>query len=329
MNRTITLCFALYLYISAPVWAAFPEIESFDDDQDVNFNGGTNWQPDDDPNYNPVLDPNLDGAPPQLYEWRDIRADGSPGIIEEVANGFAGVSAPRGGANFGVVYFEGIEGPMGRPSYQQAPLGVDWSFQMDLYTDPAYGPTFGVGGGGHLNGSNGIPDFWWTNAVQDAFATPPFTYLTESGFTGEILDDGSGPVWRLTTLEGLQPFFDAEVGAWYSLEVLFKDNGIDGQVAAVHNIYNEDRTQLLYTHTLDHTFLNQPSSSLGGPLYTWFVYPDNLPRLLVDNIGVDAPIEVPEPASLVLFSVGMLGLAAGRLTKRRRAPKGSPDLPCQ
>ena len=85
----------------------------------------------------------------------------------------------------------------------------------------------------------------------------------------------------------------------------------------MHNIYNEARTQLLYTHTLDYVFLDPLSSSLGGPLYTWFVYPDaNLKRLLVDNVGVGSPIEVPEPSSLALMAVGMMGL--GGLMARRR-----------
>lgn len=287
------------------------------------------YTPDPDPTYEAPQDVDLDGAPPQLYPWEEIRTTGSAGIVEEVPSTFAGVTAAVGD-NFGAVYFEGGSGPVGRPARQQAPLPGAWSFQTYLYADPTQEPAEGVGGGPNGDGTNIFDDFWWTSAVQDTRGAPFDNYLTESGFVGEIVDDGLDPrVWRLTPAEFIPnsgfPSFDAAVGQWYTLEVLFHDNGIDGGVAATHNIWNHPRTQLLYTFTLDHTFQNEASAWLGGPLYTWFLpggLDDNVHRLLIDEVGVGPAITaVPEPGSSALIGLGVLGLPVFALRRRKLCPK--------
>ena len=313
LSRTfirVAMSICLVWTLSSSASAGYPEIESFDDDVDV-------YTPNPNPDYNPFGwseepdgDSSLDYGPPEGYAWRELRTggggggnQGGAGVIEEVPNGFAGVASPHGD-NFGVIYFEGANGPMGEPSFQRPKLEETWSFQCDVYTDPSYEPTLGVGGGGHLNGSNGIPEFWWTSAVQDVRGAGDYgNYLTESGFTAEILQASvSSPrFWRFTTTEGGNPVVDIPVETWVTMETFYHaDAAHPDKLGITNRLWSIDRTEMLYSHTLeytvggpDHVFLEPDYAWLGGPLYTWFVYPDaNLRRLFVDEVGVGPQIEL-------------------------------------
>ena len=289
---------ALYLAVatfSAPAWAVYPQIESFDDDVDTYTPGG-------DPDYDWLSDPTLDYGPPEQYSWSEIRSDGSAGMIEEVPSGFAGVTASHGD-NFGVVYFEGADGPSGGPSRQRATLNENWSYQLDVYTDPTINPSLAPGPG---LGSNGIVDFWWTSGVFDGIGAgiPEAPgYLTESGFTAEILQASeSGPkFWRFNTTGGAEAF-DLPLNMWVTLEVFYHPDPVyPDKLSASHRIWTNDHTQLLYHKTLQYTpeeghelFLEPDYANLGGPMYTWFVYPDsNMKRVLIDEVGVGEQIPLP------------------------------------
>ena len=263
--------------MATQAWAVFPDIESFDNDTDV-------YTPT--PGVNPINDPNLDGEPPA--NWGDIRT-GEVGVIEEVPNGFDGIQASHGG-NFGIVAFEGADGPMGFPT-QGASLGVPWSFRTDIYTDSRLNSTLGAGNRSYL------PDFWWTNSVTDGSE-----YITETGFDFEIFQPESGPKkWIMSSTIGNYhstgggaPFFFADVDTWYTCEVLFHESTVrPGKMAADLKVWDQAHTELLFIQTQEELFLDPDFSLMEGPGYSWFVYPTpNAPTIYVDEIGVAPPIEL-------------------------------------
>jgi len=274
--------------------------ETFDHDSDAYEPGGA-------PSYDWTADANADGTPPP--GWQDIRT-GSAGIIEEVPTGFAGVAASQG-ANFGVVYAEDADGPS--ILFDTTPPAERWWFTTDLYTDPALDSSLAGGTGPYGTGSNSTPDFWWTNAVANSAGD----YLTESGITAEILDDGFNRVWRLTTTQTGNSYIDVPVGTWLTLEVEFHDNGIDGHLAATHFIWNSAHTELLYWFESDHVFLNPFTSQFAGPQYSWFTnFEPNANRVLVDNLGIATA--VPEPGGITLAALGFCTLVSISICRPKR-----------
>jgi hypothetical protein len=258
------------LLVAGRALAVFPDITNFENDADsyTPAGGGVN-------------DPTLSGSPPD--GWHDSRNDGA-GVIEEVPSGFGGITTSvGGGANYGIVYPEIPEAPnvystYAYPGYSFDPLpNNSWSYQADVYTSSSA-----------VGNHNGVPDFWWTNAVNNIDGSG---YLTETGFTGEVLGNGN---WRFTTTKGGLPYVDLAPNSWYTLEVSYDTSA--AQLASTLNIYNQSKTALLYTHTLTTMFPedNAPQSAqVGGPRYTWFTYfDDNLHELAVDNVGIAAPLSV-------------------------------------
>jgi len=271
--------FLLAMLIGRPTFAAFPSIDDFENDRDVEETG-VDYVPNDDP----LNDPNLDGVPPGepgVNEYFDIRSGGSA-VIEEVESDHHGVTSSTGD-HHAVVYPENGNGPF-RGGGQNDTLAVGtWSHQMDLYIDSEIATGFGISPG------NGVPDFWWTNSVGPG-------YITESGFTGEVLQTSAETpkFWRLTTTAGGNPSFNAALDTWYTLEVLFHDNGIDNHLAGTHKIWNQSHTELLYSFTLDHLFQDPLTSTAGRPGYQWFTYFEaNMTHLHIDRAGVGVPITLP------------------------------------
>ena len=322
LRKCLAMAACLTLVPISTAWAVYPEIEGFENDNDVEQGALADYVPGEDPFYRDMVeqDDTIDVSHPMGYDvnlsihaaWRERRSQTGPsgaGIIEEVPDGWADI-APSAGDNFGVIIPESGDGPSGKPSFQVAKLNHDWSFQTDVYTDPAYIPTQGIGGGGHENGSNGVPDFWWTSAVNNGdggtappipgFPPPPAGYLTESGLTGEIIQAGSVGAprfWRFTTTVGGQRFVDVPVETWVTLETFYHpDPDNPSKLSITDRVWNQDHTELLLSVTLQgaEVFLQPNYSELGGPLYSWFTYFEaNLARLVVDDTGVGPRIVVP------------------------------------
>jgi hypothetical protein len=250
--------------------------------------------------------PGLPPSTPAGQDWFDIR-NGGVGVIEEVPAGFSGTSAPDGSAHFAIVQFEGGDGPFGRSqrhvdskpvagAYTGSRTGY-WA-TTDLYIDPS-----------RQADNNGVPDFWFTNAVN-AISTQ--TYFTESGMTGTV--DPSGTTWTIATTAGT-PMAVVPVGTWVTMEIEPKQSAtIPGGVDFEHRLYDAN-TGLpigLFVTAPEYTATVGGFADLAGPRYNWFTFPSGvINHVLVDNVGWEA---VPEPASLSLLALG--GLALGR---RRRA----------
>ena len=267
----------------------YPYIEDFENDTDT-YN----------PPPNAFGDPNLDGAPPG--DWQEIRTGTGAGVIEEVSSGYLGVPSSRGGF-MGAVYPEGSSGPYSISGYSVARPATPVAFRIDLYIDPAMqsavtpgtGQVLGDGRPG-VYGSDGLADFWWTNAVNRNTGG----YLTETGFTGEVLDNGAGTrFWRFTpTGDGLHGV-DVAVGQWVTLEVVFDPSAT--KLAATRKVWNQKHTQLLFSNTVTDMWLSPNSVDMGGPSSSWFTqiqsngtaYPGiqrNIHRLFVDDAGATLPI---------------------------------------
>lgn len=105
---------------------------------------------------------------------------------------------------------------------------------------------------------------------------------------------------------------------WYRFQDHFYDNG--GVLAVDMSIFNSSNV-LVGSWTL-----SNPADligGIGGNRYGWFDY-NQFPTLAIDNASLTLaqeiePAAVPEPASLAIWGLGMLGLATGAIRRRKRA----------
>ena len=263
--------------------------EEFSSDPD-----GLTFEPD---TRNPVGEADFGGVPP--FAWNDIRT-GWVGVIEEnLVLGDAGYPPADPGAvtpEYGVVQPESGNGPYWSAAQadftQDRPCPI-LCFNVDNYADPLILPNV-----------NGIPDWWWTNAVNDHGGN----YLTETGITGTA---NPGATWTYSTTSGV-PIATVPIGDWYELEVCYITS--DPSLAAVHNVWDSTHSVLLGSVTVSPLFLSPMSSDLAGPRYSWFTnFESNVDVLFVDEFCVEC---VPEPSSLLLAGLGVVGLVT--VARKRR-----------
>lgn len=271
----------------------------------------------------------LAGGPPEFIvgdDWNDIRNGEGNGIIEEVPSGHSQnlggvpVVAPDGSAHYAVLNFEPGGGPFARtnrqisnptPSMPFLGMRTGYYATLDVYVDPSI----------PYAGNNGIPDWWWSNAVN---STVSGTYMTEAPILASV--DPSGTTWSFYAGDGNVLLGTVPVGTWVGLEVepvhKLDDNGLQWQ----HRLYADGGTHntLLGSYTtISNAFNTGPGafSELGGPRYNWFTYPDqnfmvdNGGYLFVDNIGW---VAVPEPSAFMLSSLAALSAVMGSMRRRGR-----------
>lgn len=281
-------------------------IEEFNNDQDP---GGDNFEPE---TRDPFSEPDLGGLPP--FSWRDIRANSGAGLMEENLSTvgddptYAPADIPGAATpEYGVVQFEGGDGPMWRNEFENyftSTQNATVQYNIDNYADPAI-PSRGFWPNG------GVPDWWWTNAVN---STVTNDYLTETGITGNANPDGT---WTYATTNNIH-IATVPAGEWYELEVEYITTGAD--LAALHTVYDSTGTVVLGTPVLlTSLFLNPPSSELGEPRYSWITFGTaNVDVLFFDDMNILA-VPVPEPSAMALLGMGAIGLVAVRRRKRRLA----------
>ena len=314
-----------------PAWAVTPFDRDVDASEDMEHDSDTFTPSDNDPLGDPAFGglppgapPGHPGGPPDFivgHDWREVRTGDGAGVIEEVPSGFGGVLAPVGSynghvaaphsaGNFAILQFDGGDGPyhLGNRQVSSNPVpggtGGRTGFwaTSDLYIDPTrpYG------------GADGIPDFWWTNAVN---AISSGSYMSESGMTGTV--DPAGTTWSIHTTAGVL-LAVVPVGDWIGLEVEPKLRVSDGGLDFEHRVYSDGGSHAIpiATFTAPAPFTGPGAfADMAGPRYNWYTFNQaNIPYLYVDNVGWTA---VPEPGTIVMAGFGAVGLVIAARRRRR------------
>ena len=295
IKSCLITCLGVLALLATP---AFSQVYTQEFSNDVD-GVGDDFEPN---TRDPINEPDLGGLPPLTFN--DLR-NTWVGVIEENMSlvGDTAYPSPDPGADtpeYAVVQAEGGNGPFwsglqaGYPNGQYDTI----QYRVDTYADPVIAPD-----------NNGIPEFWWSNAVYDAING---NYLTESGLTAFAEPDNL--TWTYKTLGGT-PIATVPVGLWYQMQTTYVTTG--PLIHAIQSLYDATGTVLLGSVTETNLFLNPASADMGRPGYSWFTYFDqNVDVIFIDDFGV-AAVPVPEPASIALLGAGALGLIVAARRRRR------------
>ena len=124
-------------------------------------------------------------------------------------------------------------------------------------------------------------------------------------------DSQLGGLWTFATTSGA-PIATVPVGLWYEMEVCFV-NGGDGDLDAIHTLYDATGTIPLGSVTLPALFLAPPNGPIG-PQYSWFTFfTANMDVIFIDDFRAEC---VPEPSTIAMLGMGAVGMIV--VARRRR-----------
>lgn len=178
-------------------------------------------------------------------------------------------------------------------------FGSGYSTSLDVFIDPtAWILGTGFDYSSAANGQDGLHlrDFIF-NAGQ-----------TSQGFVINASNNSAHGFNEFSIL-GDNDYFTVSDSGWYTLEHNFFDLG--GFLAVDFNIYDGSGS-LLHTERRSSN-LDDIAASVGGNRYGWIVYNDN--TLRIDN-SILRTTDVPEPSTLAIFALGIMGLASRKFKQQ-------------
>jgi hypothetical protein len=225
-----------------------------------------------------------------------LTGGGTYGTVTRVASGTGGVPSKSGG--YHAEFTQDASGPY--TFYNDSAPDDAWLgghvVSLDVYLDTNWSAGEGFDYSAAINDTSG-------NHRRDFIF-----HTTQDTSTGQLLVSGSNNT-NFNPREDLETLNHYVVSAtgWYTYEHMFYEK--DGALAVDLNLRNADG-DLLFTET--RTDASDLIGGIGGPAYSWFTNIDIAGGIEVDN-GL---LFTPEPGSLLLFGVGMIGAV---LYRRRKA----------
>ncbi|MDO6446619.1 PEP-CTERM sorting domain-containing protein [Colwellia sp. 1_MG-2023] len=177
-------------------------------------------------------------------------------------------------------------------------FGNGFSTSLDVYIDPT---VWSVGNG-----------FDYSSAVNDQDNFHQRDFIFQAGQTannGFVINASNNSNFDFN--EGSlinSDYYEVTTAGWYTLEHVFYNLG--GVLAVDFNIL-DGAGSLLHSETRS-SAADDIATVVGGNRYGWVTYTDM--SLAIDNSTLITS-EVPEPSTLAIFALGMIGLASRRFKK--------------
>lgn len=217
------------------------------------------------------------------------------GTVTRVASGTGGITSAAGSFHAQVTEAGGA-GPFTRFGGYSAVWPGGWTASVAIYLDTAWQAGNGFDYSVAANGADG-------NHQRDFIF-----HVAKDTSTGELLVAGSNNT-NFTPRQDLETLnhFSVASSGWYTFEHVFYDQG--GQLAVDLNLRNH-LGALLFTETRT-SAADQIPSEVGGNRYGWFTDVTISGGLAIDDVTMETA-DVPEPASLALVGLALVGLVATR-----------------
>ena len=218
-----------------------------------------------------------------------------------VVNTSSGAITASDGNNYGLIDVSG-GGQTGAYTFfggENTVFGNGFSTSLDVYIDPT---AWAVGDGfDYTSAANGqVPGSHVRDFIFNAGKTANNGFVI-NGSNGSKFDFNEGDLIN-------SDYYEVTTAGWYTLEHVFYNLG--GVLAVDFNILN-GAGALLHSETRSDA-ADDIATVVGGNRYGWVTYTDM--SLAIDNSTLTTS-EVPEPSTLAIFALGMIGLASRRFKK--------------
>jgi hypothetical protein len=202
------------------------------------------------------------------------------------------------GNEYGLVNFnDGNAWTFGPEKNTDLAPGYNSFYQLfELYIDPTKG---------------NVGDTW---SAATAIYSPGIGYISNEGFKATKSADG----WNVGGIEGSSSISITDAG-WYTFVSDWDEWSIGNDFGMNRNSYiydSSDLSNLLYSDIEGRKTLDSALTYQTG--YLWLKgnnYGTDGNTLAIDNVVFGEPTSVPEPSTVVMFGIGLMGLVARRKAK--------------